>query len=162
MKNLSGVFLLVLGMVLLSGHEAGAYSRLQAAKDFPKPQFEEIFKNLWFYDTLYSIDNPELELQLRPNSITFKGTMPKKCDLLQNLDTRVVYRCRHGNMSYGDYDTYHMFVAAGPDEAGRCLVLGDTKVRPDKLNPGENPVVYYFKAEDCGEYEDLTDYLIRF
>ncbi len=64
MKNLSGVFLLVLGMFLLSGYEAGAYSRLQAAKDFPKPQFEEIFKNLWFYDTLYSIDNPELEIDI--------------------------------------------------------------------------------------------------
>lgn len=129
---------------------------------FPSQNKEEIFENLWFYDMLYSVDNPDFELKLRPSSISFKNTLTKKCRLLQNFDTRVVYRCLHGNLSYGDYYTYHIFVSAGPDNEGRCLVLGDTSLSPDKLNIGQNPVVYYFKSDDCGVYEDLTDYFIRF
>ncbi len=138
------------------------YSPEELIRDFPQPSRPEIFKNLWFYDTMYGVDSPRLELKLRPDSIAFKGMQPKKCELLQNLDTRVVYRCLHGDLSYGDYYTYHLFVSAGKDFDGRCLVLGDTQTDPSKLDPGKKPVVYYFEADDCGVYEDLTDYLIRF
>lgn len=136
--------------------------KVDLLEDFPPQNQDVIFENILFYDTLYSKDMPELALQLRPNAILFKNALPKNCALLQNLDTRLVYRCYHGNFSYGDYYTYHIFVSVGPDENGNCLVVGDTSLSPDKLNPGRNPVVYYFKSQDCGVYEDLSDYLIRF
>lgn len=161
MKKFLTCFLLFLTCFWWTTARAKEYKRADVLRDFPLAE-RLFFENLWFYEPLHSIDDPGLVLNLMPDMLTFKGTLPKRCKLLQNLDTRVVYRCLHGDFSNGDYYTYHLFVSVGPDLEGRCLVLGDTQLDPAKLNPGRKPVVYYFKADDCGEYEDLMDYLIRF
>lgn len=121
----------------------------------------EIFENLWFYDELTAVDNPRLKVQLLPNAINFQGATPQPCTMMENRDTRVVYRCYHENASSGGYNTYHLFVSAGKDFEGRCLVLSDVKTNPNDLNVGKKPAVFYFNAEDCGEVEDLNEVLMR-
>lgn len=122
----------------------------------PEVEEHQMFNNLWFYETLTMDDNPNIKLKLSPLGISFNGAKAKDCEMMYNLDTRVMYRCE-----YGDVDTYHLFVSAGKDEKGRCIILADSKILPQQLNVGLKPQVYSFMAEDCGEAEDLTDWFMR-